>query len=117
MNSSPVPIFSYASCLDLGAVLEGDPDVFLAINGDIVDHCQPVRIPELRQRLSVSKLLQVGFNLEPSGRALGNQLGDLGVSGPGLIEPSHQTVVAFLVVSLIEGNVSVSFLWEVYLHY
>lgn len=42
-----------------------------------------------------------------SGRALGNQVDDLGVSGLGLIEPGYQTVVAFLVFSLIEGNVSV----------
>ena len=41
--------------------------------------------------------------------ALGNQVGDLGVSGLGLIEPRHQTVVPFLVFSLIEGNVSVFF--------
>lgn len=26
MNSSPVPIFLYALCFDLGAVLEGHPD-------------------------------------------------------------------------------------------
>ena len=43
----------------------------------------------------------------PSGRALGNQVSDLGVSGLGLIEPGYQTVIAFLVFSLIEGDVSV----------
>ena len=41
--------------------------------------------------------------------ALGNQVGDLGVPGLGLIEPGYQTIVAFLVFSLIEGNVSVFF--------
>ena len=45
----------------------------------------------------------------PSGRALGNQVSDLGVSGLGLIEPGYQTVIAFLVFSLIEGYVSVFF--------
>ncbi len=45
----------------------------------------------------------------PSGHTLGNQVGNLGVSGLGLIEPGHQTIVAFLVFSLIEGNVSVFF--------
>ena len=45
----------------------------------------------------------------PSGRALGNQVSDLGVSGLGLIEPGYQTVVAFLVFSLIKGYVSVFF--------
>lgn len=74
-------------CLDLGAVLEGHPDVVLAVNGDVVDHRQPVGFPELRQRLPASQLLQVGFDLVPSGRALGNQVCDLGVSGFGLIEP------------------------------
>lgn len=33
----------------------------------------------------------------PSGCALGNQVGDLSVSGFGLIEPGHQSIVAFLV--------------------
>ena len=43
----------------------------------------------------------------PSGRALGNQVCDLGVSDLGLIEPGYQNVVAFLVFSLIESYVSV----------
>lgn len=29
----------------------------------------------------------------PSGRALGNQVGDLGVSGLGFVEPGYQTIV------------------------
>ena len=45
----------------------------------------------------------------PSGRALGNQVSDLGVSGLGLVDPGYQTVVAFLVFGLIEGYVSVFF--------
>ena len=98
---------SMGLCLDFGAVLEGHPDVVLAVNGDVVHHRQPVCFPELRQRLSVSQLFQVGFDLVLSGRALGNQVSDLGVSGFGLIEPRHQTVVPFLVFSPIEGNVSV----------
>ena len=96
-------------CFDFGAVLEAYPDIFFALNGDVIDHRQPVGIPELRQRLPAPQLLQVGFDLVPSGCVLGNQLGDLGMSGFGLIEPSHQTVVAFLVVSLIKSNVSVFF--------
>ena len=98
---------SMGLCFDFGAVLEGHSDVILAENGDVVHHRQPVCFPELRQRLPAPQLLQVGFDLVPSGRALGNQVGDLGVSGLGFIEPSYQTVVAFLVFSLIEGYVSV----------
>ncbi len=94
-------------CLDLGAVLEGHPDILFAVNGDVVHPRQPVGFPELCQRLPVSQLFQVGFDLVPSGRALGNQVSDLGVSGLGLVEPGYQSVVAFLVFSLIEGNVSV----------
>lgn len=63
-------------CFDFGAILEGHPDVLLAVNGDVVDHCQPVGIPELRQRFPVSQLLQIGFNLVPSYHALGNQVGN-----------------------------------------
>ena len=88
---------SMGLCLDLGAVLEGHPDVVFAVNGDVVHHRQPVGFPELRQRLSAPQVLQVGFDLMLSGHALGNQVGDLGVSGLGLIEPRHQTVVPFLV--------------------
>ena len=107
MNSSPVPIFLYALCFDLGAILEGHPDVVLAVNGDVIHHRQPVCFPELRQRLPAPQFLQIGFDLVLSCRALGNQVSDLGVSGLGLIEPSHQTIVAFLVFSLIDGYVSV----------
>ena len=98
---------SMGLCLDLGAVLEGHPDVVLSVNGDVVHHRQPVCFPELRQRLPAPQVLQVGFDLVLSCHALGNQVGDLGVSGLGLIEPGYQTIVAFLVFSLIEGNVSV----------
>ena len=91
---------SVGLCFDLGAVLEGHPDVVLAVNGDVVHHRQPVCFPEFRQQLPASQLLQIGFNLVPSGCALGNQVCDLGVSGLGFIEPSYQTVVAFLVSSL-----------------
>ena len=98
---------SMGLCLDLGAVLEGHPDVIPAVNCDVVHHRQPVCFPELRQRLPALQLFQVGFDLVPSGRALGNQVSDLGVSGLGLVEPGYQIIVAFLVFSLIEGNVSV----------
>ena len=84
---------SMGLCFDLGAVLEGHPDVVLAVDGDVIDHRQPVGFPELCQRLPAPQLLQVSFNLMPSGRALGNQVCDLGVSSLGLIEPSYQTVV------------------------
>ncbi len=42
-----------------------------------------------------------------SGRALGNQVSDLGVSGLGFVESGYQAIVAFLVFSLIEGDMSV----------
>ena len=45
----------------------------------------------------------------PSGCTFGNQVCDLGVSGFGLFEPGYQTVVPFLVFSLIESYVSVFF--------
>ena len=63
---------SVGLCFDFGAVLEGHPDVLLSVNGDVVHHRQPVGIPELRQRLPASQLLQIGFDLVPSARALGN---------------------------------------------
>ena len=100
---------SMGLCLDLGAVLECHPDVLFSADGDVIDHRQPVGFTELRQRLPAPQVLQVGFDLVLPGHALGNQVGDLGVSGLGLIEPRHQTVVPFLVFGLIEGNVSVFF--------
>ena len=90
---------SMGLCLDLGAILEGHPDVVLAVNGDVVHHRQPVCFPELRQRLPAPQVFQVCFDLVLSGHALGNQIGDLGVSGLGLIEPGHQSIVSFLVPS------------------
>ena len=98
---------SMGLCLDLCAILEGYAYVLFAVNGDVIDHRQPVGITELRQRLPASQLVQVGFDLVPSGCALGNQVGDLGVLGLGLIEPGYQTVIPFLVFRLIEGDMSV----------
>ena len=94
-------------CFDLGAVLEGHPDVLFAVDGDVIDHCQPVCFPELRQRLPAPQVFQVGLDLVLSGHALGYQVGNIGVSGLGLIEPGHQSIVTFLVFILIEGGVSV----------
>ena len=94
-------------CFDFGAILEGHPDVFFIVNDDVVHHRQPVCFPELRQRLPAPQVFQVCFDLVLSGHALGNQIGDLGVSGLGLIEPGHQSIVSFLVFILIEGDVSV----------
>ena len=94
-------------CFDFGAILEGHPDVFFIVNDDVVHHRQPVCFPELRQRLPAPQVFQVCFDLVLSGHALGNQIGDLGVSGLGLIEPVHQSVVPFLVFGLIEGYMSV----------
>ena len=94
-------------CFDFGAILEGHPDVFFIVNDDVVHHRQPVCFPELRQRLPAPQVFQVCFDLVLSGHALGNQIGDLGVSGLGLIEPDHQSVVPFLVFGLIEGYMSV----------
>ena len=94
-------------CFDFGAILEGHPDVFFIVNDDVVHHRQPVCFPELRQRLPAPQVFQVCSDLVPSGRALGNQVGNLGVSGFGLIETGHQSIVPFLVFILIEGDVSV----------
>ena len=78
---------SVGLCFDLGAVLEGHPDVFLAVDCDEIDHRQPVSIPELSQRLPAPQVFQIGFNLVHSGCALGNQVSDLGMSGLGFVEP------------------------------
>ena len=98
---------SVGLCFDFGAVLEGHPDVVLSVNGDVVHHRQPVCFPELRQRLPAPQLFQVGFDLVPSGCALGNQVSGLGVSGLDLIESGDQRVVAFLVFRLVEGDMCV----------
>lgn len=55
MKSSTVPIFLFALCFGLGAVFEGHPDVFLAVDGDVIYHLQPVSILELRERLPVTQ--------------------------------------------------------------
>ena len=38
---------SMGLCLNLGAVLEGHPDILFAVNGDVAHHRQPVSFPEL----------------------------------------------------------------------
>ena len=86
---------SMGLCFNLGAVLKGHPNIVLAVNGDVVHHRQPVCFPELRQRLPAPQVFQVCFDLVLSGHALGNQIGDLGVSGLGLIEPNRTTKASY----------------------
>ena len=74
---------------NLGAVLEGHPDIILVVDRDVVNHRQPVVIPEFRQGFPIPKFLQVGFNLMPPGCALGNQVNNLCVSSLGFIESSY----------------------------
>ena len=93
--------------LDLSAVFQSHPDIVLVVDRDVINHRQPVSVPELCQRLSAPQVFQVRFDLVLSCRALGNQVGDLDVSGFCLIEPGYQGIVAFLVIGLIEGDVSV----------
>ncbi len=69
---------SMGLCFDLGAVLEGYPDVLFAVDGDEIDHRQPVGVPELRQRLPAPQVFQVRFDLVLSGHALGYHTGDPG---------------------------------------
>ena len=86
-------------CVDLGAVLEGHADVLLTVYGDVIDHRQPVGIPELRQRL-----IQIGFDLVLAGFPFGNHVGNFSLSALGLVEPSDQRVVVFLVFRLVESD-------------
>ena len=65
-------LFSCGSGFDFRAILEGHPDVVLAVNGDVIHHRQPVCFPELRQRLPAPQVFQVCFDLVLSGHALGN---------------------------------------------
>ena len=37
---------------DFCAILEGHPDVFLAVDRDVIDHRQPVDITKLRQSVA-----------------------------------------------------------------
>ena len=92
---------SMGLCFDFGTVLEGHPDVLFAVDGDVVHHRQPVGFPELRQRLPAPQVFQVRFDLVLSGHAFGYQVGNLSVSRLGLIEPGHQSIVAFLVFVLM----------------
>ena len=58
---------SMGLCFDLVTVLEGHPNVVLAVDGDVVHHRQPVCFPELRQRLPAPQVFQVCFDLVLSG--------------------------------------------------
>lgn len=49
-------VASMGLCFDLGAILEGYPDVLFAVDGDVVRHRQPVSFPEFRQRLTVPQV-------------------------------------------------------------
>lgn len=95
---------SMGLCFNISTVLESYSNVVLTVDGDEVNHRQPVCLPELRQRLPTPQVLQVGLDLVPLGHALGNQVGNFGVSSLGLIEASNQTIVALLIFSLFKGH-------------
>ena len=96
-------------CFDLGSVLEGDSDPRILGDGHIIDHRQPVLIPEDRQGLSLLQIRQKQLDLLASGLPVGDLLGQHLLAGLGGVEPVHQRVVAFLVICLIEGNMGVFF--------
>lgn len=88
-------------CFDLGSVLEGDSDPRILGDGHIIDHRQPVLIPEDRQGLSLLQIRQKQLDLLASGLPVGDLLGQHLLAGLGGVEPVHQRVVAFLVFGLI----------------
>ena len=94
-------------CLDLRPVLEADDDPGILGDGHVIDHRQPVLIPEDRQRLSLLQTFQKQFDLLTSGLPVGDLLSQHLLTGLSGIETVHQSVVAFLVFGLIEGHVSV----------
>lgn len=82
-------------CFDFSAVFESHADVLFAVYGYVINHRQPVGIPELRQRITVSQFVQVGFDLVLASFSLGNQVGNFGLSALGLIELDDQRIVVF----------------------
>ena len=98
-------------CLDLRPVLEADDDPGILGDGHVIDHRQPVLIPEDRQRLSLLQTSQKQFDLLTSGLPVGDLLSQHLLTGLSGIETVHQSVVAFLVFGLIEGHVSAFFRW------
>lgn len=99
------------SCFDLGSVFEGDSDPGILGDGHVIDHRQPVLIPEDCQRLSLLQTCQKQFDLLTSGLSVGDLLSQYLLAGLGGIETVHQCVVALLVFGLIEGNVGAFFRW------
>ena len=68
----------------------------------MIDHRQPVLIPEDRQWLPLLQTCQKQFDLLTSGLLVGDLLGKHLLTGLGGVEPVYQRVVAFLVFGLIE---------------
>lgn len=94
-------------CFDLGPVLEGDGDPGVLGDGHIIDHRQPVFIPEDRQSFPFLQAFQKQLDLLASCLPVGDLLGQHLLAGLGGVEPVHQRVVAFLIIRLIEGNMGV----------
>ena len=93
--------------LDLSPVLEGDGYLRVLGDGHMIDHRQPVLIPEDRQWLPLFQACQKQLDLLPAGFPVGDLLGQYLLAGFGGVEPSHQSVVALLVFILIEGDVGI----------
>ena len=75
----------------------------------MIDHRQPVLIPEDRQGLPLLQACQKQLDLLASGLPVGDLLGQYLLAGLGGIKPFHQRIVALLVFGLIEGNMGVFF--------
>ena len=64
----------YGLCFDLRPILEGDGDSGILGDGHIIDHRQPVLIPENRQWLPLLQTCQKQLDLLASGLPVGDLL-------------------------------------------
>lgn len=93
--------------LDFLSILKGEPHIIFGIDGYEIHQSAPEGRIEFLHQVSLRQRVQKGFNRRPSGFLVGN--GGFNFLQPCLcgIKTGGETVIAFLVLCLVERHMSV----------
>ena len=94
-------------CPDFLSVFEGEPHIVLAVDGHIIHQSAPKGGLKLVNQFSLCQSFKEVFNRCPAGLLAADGLVQGFVPRLASIEPCGQSIIAFLVFDLVEGNMSI----------
>ena len=94
-------------CPDFLSVFEGEPHIVLAVDSHIIHQSAPKGGLKLVNQFSLCQSFKEVFNRCPAGLLAADGLVQGFVPRLASIEPCGQSIIAFLVFDLVEGNMSI----------